>query len=80
MAQSGKLIVLAAYTKTEDGELMPAFEPRQIDGEEKARRLARVMAAEYAGVIAWSRDADPSMGEYGPPNILFQAGELPELE
>lgn len=80
MTQTGKLIVLAAYTKTDDGGLLPAFEPRQIDSEEKAKRLARAMAAEYAGVIAWSRDADPALGDYGPPTILFQSGELPDLE
>lgn len=80
MAQAGKLIVLAAYTKTDEGELIPAFEPRQIDSEEKAKRLGRAMAHEYAGVIAWSRDADPALGEYGPPTILFQQGDLPELE
>ncbi len=80
MTQTGKLIVLAAYSKTDDGELLPAFEPRQIDSEEKAMRLARAMAGEYAGVIAWSRDANPSLGEFGPPTILFQSGELPELE
>jgi hypothetical protein len=80
MTQTGKLIVLAAYSKTDEGELVPAFEPRQIDSEEKAKRLARSMAHEYAGVITWSRDADPALGDYGPPTILFQAGELPDLE
>lgn len=80
MAQTGKLIVLSAFTKTDDGELIPAFEPRQIDTEEKAMRIARSMAPEYAGVLAWSRDADPSIGEYGPPTILFQHGEIPDME
>jgi hypothetical protein len=62
MAQTGKLIVLAAYSKTDDGDLLPAFEPRQIETEEKAMRIARTMAGEYAGVIAWSRDADIALG------------------
>jgi hypothetical protein len=30
--------------------------------------------------LAWSRDADPTLGDYGPPTILFQAGEIPEME
>lgn len=80
MSKTGKLIVLAAYTRSDDGDLIPAIEPRQIDTEEKATRLARVMAEQYAGVIAWSRDADPALGDYGPPTILFQHGDLPELE
>ncbi len=77
---TGKLVVLAAFTKTDEGELVPAFEPRQVDTEERALREARLMASQYAGVMAWSRDADPALGEYGPPTILFQAGELPEME
>ena len=77
---SSKLIVLAAFTKTDEGEFVPAFEPRQVDTEERAVREARLLASHYAGVMAWSRDADPAIGEYGPPTILFQAGELPEME
>lgn len=77
---TGKLIVLAAFDKNDEGELVPAFEPRQIDTESRAVREAKLMAGQYAGVMAWSRDADPALGEYGPPTILFQAGELPDLE
>lgn len=80
MSTKGKLIVLAAFVKNDDGELVPAFEPRQVDTEERAKREARMMADQYAGVVAWSRDADPSIGEYGPPVILFQAGEIPEFD
>ncbi|AOF89046.1 hypothetical protein [Sinorhizobium sp. RAC02] len=80
MAGAGKLIVLAAFTKTDDGKLVPAFDPRQVDTEERAIREARLMASHYAGVLAWSRDADPALGDYGPPSILFQAGEIPVME
>jgi len=77
---TSKLVVLAAFTKTDEGELVPAFEPRQVDTEERAIREARLMASQYAGVLAWSRDADPALGDYGPPSILFQAGEIPVME
>lgn len=77
---TGKLVVLAAFNKTEDGNLVPAFEPRLVDTEERAVREAKVLSTVHAGVMAWSRDADPALGEYGPPTILFQAGELPDLE
>lgn len=80
MSTKGKLIVLAAFQKNEEGELVPAFDPRQVDTEERARRDARLMADQFAGVVAWSREADPSIGEYGPPVVIFQAGEVPELE
>ncbi|EUB97336.1 hypothetical protein PMI07_000912 [Rhizobium sp. CF080] len=80
MSTSGKLIVLAAFTKDDEGNLIPAFDPRQVDNEERAKRDARMMADQYDGVVAWSRDADPAIGEYGPPVVLFQSGEIPELE
>lgn len=80
MTTKGKLIVLAAFVKNDEGELVPAFDPRQVDTEDRAKRDARLMADQYAGVVAWSREADPSIGEYGPPVVIFQAGEVPDLE
>jgi hypothetical protein len=75
-----KLIVLAAFDETEDGELFPAFDARQMDSEERATREARTIAAKHAGVIAWSREADPLIGEYGEPVVLFQHGRIPDLD
>ncbi|OLP60331.1 hypothetical protein BJF93_15350 [Xaviernesmea oryzae] len=80
MSNKGKLIVLAAFVKNEDGDPVQAFDPRQVDTEERAKREARMMADQYAGVVAWSREANPLIGEYGPPVVLFQQGEIPELE
>lgn len=80
MSTKGKLIVLAAFVKNDDGELVPAFDPRQVDSEARAKRDAQLIADHYAGVVAWSREADPSIGEYGPPTIIFHSGEIPELE
>ena len=80
VATKGKLIVLAAFNKNDEGDLVPAFDPRQVDTEERAKREARMMADQYAGVVAWSREADPAIGEYGPPDVLSQAGEIPDLE
>lgn len=80
MSTKGKLIVLAAFNKSDEGELVPAFDARQVDTEERAKRDARLMADQYAGVVAWSREADPAIGEYGPPVVIFQSGEVPDLE
>lgn len=38
------------------------------------------MVGRYAGVIAWSREAKPDVGEYGEPTVLFQHGEVPDME
>lgn len=42
---TGKLVVLAAFSKTDEGQLVPAFEPRLVDTEERAIREARLMAS-----------------------------------
>ncbi len=36
MTTKGKLIVLAAFNKNDEGDLVPAFDPRQVDTEERA--------------------------------------------
>ena len=82
MSKPTKLIVLMAFNRDEEGELQPAFDPREMPSEEKARMEARMMAGsgKFAGVVAWSRSADPNLGEYGEPVELFRAGEVPEME
>lgn len=80
MAAKPKLIVLAAFDEDEDGNLKPAFDPREANSEERAKYDARLLAARHAGVIAWTREVDPSIGDYGDPVILFQNGKIPEME
>ena len=75
-----RLIVVVAFDRGEDGELFPAFGPADQQSEDRAIRTARALAAKHAGVIAWSREADPTMGEYGPPNTLFVFGDVPDME
>lgn len=75
-----KLIVVAAFDRDVEGELVPAFDPREMQSADAAVRFAKMIEDHHAGVIAWSRVADPSVGEYGPPDILFQHGELPDME
>jgi hypothetical protein len=31
-------------------------------------------------LLAWRRDSEPALREHGPSTILFQAGEIPDLE
>lgn len=74
-----RLIVLVAFDH-DDNELVPVFGPAEQQGEDRAIRAARALADRHAGVIAWSREADIDLGEYGPPTVLFQAGDVPEME
>jgi hypothetical protein len=64
----------------EDGELVPAFEPRQVDTARRARLDALLLGDGYAGVIAWSREADPETCEYGPRTVIYKRGEIPDFQ
>lgn len=46
--------------------------------EDRAVRTARALADKHSGVIAWSMEANVDLGEYGPPTVLFQAGDVPD--
>lgn len=75
-----KLIVVVAFDRGEDGELFPMYGPTDQQSEERAIRTAKALAGKHVGVIAWSRDADPALGDYGPPNTLFVSGDVPDME
>ncbi len=74
------LIVLLAFDRDEEGELRDAFEPREMPSEDRAIRAARLIAGDHAGVIAWSRLARPDSGDFGQPTVLFQYGDIPEMD
>jgi len=75
-----KLIVVTAFDRDEDGELQAAFGPAEQQTEDRAIRTAQGLASKHAGVIAWSREANPKIGEYGEPIVLFQAGSVPDMD
>lgn len=51
MSIKGKLIVLAAFNKSEEGDLVQAFDPRQVDFEDRAKREGRLIADQYAAPL-----------------------------
>ncbi|ESZ27270.1 hypothetical protein [Mesorhizobium sp. L2C084A000] len=42
--------------------------------------MAKALASTHVGVIAWSRDADPALGDYGSPTVLLNSGGVPDME
>jgi hypothetical protein len=77
----GKLIVLCAFDRDEEtGELVAAFEPREMPDERRAVLAAKEMARRHAGVITWAREADLRLGEYGWSEVLYQHGSIPDLD
>lgn len=75
-----KLIVLMAFDHGDDGELVPAFDAREMPDEDRAVRVAKDLATRHPGVITWSRSARPDVGDYGEPVVLFQHGDVPDLD
>ncbi|MDI6025615.1 hypothetical protein QBK99_05280 [Corticibacterium sp. UT-5YL-CI-8] len=75
-----KLIVVQAFDRDDDGTLFSAFGPDQQQSEDRAIRTARALATKHVGAIAWCREANPAIGEYGEPTVLFQAGDIPDME
>ncbi|MAN76003.1 MAG: hypothetical protein CML24_02085 [Rhizobiales bacterium] len=75
-----KLIVAWAFEYDDEGELRPAFEPREMQSEDRAVQAAKIMATQYAGAISWSREAKPDIGEYGDSVELFRYGDVPDLD
>ena len=75
-----RIIVVAAFDRDENGELVPAFDPRMVGSEGQAKMEAKELSAKHAGVIAWSRSANPDLGEYGEPTVLASYGDVPEME
>lgn len=81
MAEPVQLIVVVAFDPDpETGELLAAIEPIQADSQARAVSLARDLERKHSGVIAWARMAKPDIGEYGEPEVLYQAGDVPTLE
>jgi len=78
--KQAKLIIVVAFDRDENGDLQTVFGPAEQQTEDRAIRTARALATKHAGVIAWSREANPSLGEYGEPVTLFHAGEVPDME
>jgi len=77
-----KLIVLAAFVRDEEGEVRPAFEPRECQSEGQASQQARVLksSGQYVGVLAWWRDADLINGEFGEPVEIYRWGSIADMD
>ena len=80
MPESRHLIFLAVFDWSVVGKLTPAPCSRLFDTVENALQEAKLIADRHAGVMVWTRLADPYLGEYGPPKVLFQSGNVPDLE
>lgn len=77
---ASELIVLCAFDKDDEGNLVAAFDPREMPDERRATATARLLSLSHVGVIAWKREVNVAVGEYGAPEVLYEAGEVPDLD
>ncbi len=79
-AEMPRLVVVAAFDPDENGDMQTVSGPAEQQSEERAISAAKALAQKHAAVIAWSREANPALGEYGPPTTLFSHGPVPDME
>lgn len=80
ITQAARLIVVVAFSRADNDALVQTYDPMQFDTPEEAVRMAWCLTGKCAGVLAWSREVQPDIAAYGPPTVLFQYGEVPEME
>ena len=68
--------VVVPFGRNDEGDLV-AGEGQEVPSAQSAKSRASAMATQHAGVIAFSRDADITSGEYTPAVILVRYGETP---
>lgn len=56
--------------------MIQADQPRQVASEEEAVRLARRLSETKFGVVAFSREGDPTNGAWEDAKILYQFGDF----
>jgi hypothetical protein len=79
-APSQTLVVMWAFDKNDEGDIVPAYEPREMPDERRAIAAAKLAAATHAAAIAWKRTVRPDRGEFGEPEVLYRHGPVPDLD
>ncbi|CCF21870.1 conserved protein of unknown function [Pseudorhizobium banfieldiae] len=69
-----------AFRDDERGQTVPALQPTQAASQEEAVRRAKELENSSVGVVAWVRHAEPSVGELGPPVIIYRAGRIGDFD
>ena len=70
--------VVVPYGRNKEGDLV-AGEGQQAPSEAAARSKASAMSTQHAGVVAFSREANLSTGEYEPAVVIARFGQTPDV-
>ena len=71
--------VALPFVRTEDGDLV-AGEAQEKQTATAALNEARRMADQAVGAVAFSRQGDPSTGEFEDATVIQTFGEVPSLD
>jgi hypothetical protein len=74
------LFVMWAFDENDEGDMVPAFDPREMPDERRAIVAAKLAAVTHAAAIAWKRSVKPDKGEFGEPEVLYRHGPVPDLD
>ncbi|KEQ02280.1 hypothetical protein GV67_13995 [Pseudorhizobium pelagicum] len=69
-----------AFVDDGSGQIVPASQPTQAPSEVDAIRFAKELEPTSIGVVAWSRRAEPAIGEIGPPVVIYTAGKVGDFD
>lgn len=69
-----------AFDKNDEGDIVPAYEPREMPDERRAIAAAKLAAVTHIAAIARKRSVRPDRGEFGEPEVLFKHGPVPDLD
>ena len=67
--------VVVPFDRNAQGDPEPGL-AREAVSADLAKRLARALAAEHGGAIAFSRSGDPETGEFQDPVVLATFGDV----
>lgn len=70
--------VVVPYGRNQEGDLV-AGEGQQAPSEAAARSKAVGLSTQHAGVVAFSREANLSTGEYEPAVVIARFGQTPDV-
>lgn len=68
--------VVQSFQTGKRGALI-ADQPVQAQSSDHAKRIAERLSSKKAGVVAFSREGDPTTGDWEDSVVLFSRGSLP---
>jgi hypothetical protein len=69
-----------AFREDDRGQVVQSSAPTQVPTALDAIRFAKQLQSTAVGVVAWSRRAEPAIGEIGPPVVIYTTGRIGDFD